>query len=108
MASPRSSPPPQTPKVTAAQMRNLISRIERVIRELQDLDPTTGRDRSDPRIRSLELSIKQVLTQAFPDESERRLYEEAASLDRAGISYVAKTPLGEVVRGLTRGKETAI
>jgi len=49
-----------------------------------------------------------VLTQAFPDESERRLYEEAASLDRAGISYVAKTPLGEVVRGLTRGKETAI
>ena len=89
-------------------MRNVISRIERVIRELQDFDPTTVRDRSDPRIGSLEASIKHVLTQAFSDESERRLYEAAASLDRAGISYAAKTPLEAVVRGLTRGKETAI
>jgi len=89
-------------------MRNVISRIERVIRELQDFDPTTVRDRSDPRIGSLEASIKHVLTQAFSDESERRLYEAAASLDRAGISYAAKTPLEAVVRGLTRGKEQAI
>jgi predicted nucleotide-binding protein len=108
MANRRSSPPPQAPKPTAAQMRNAISRIERVIRELQDFDPTTVRDRSDPRIASLEASIKQVLTQAFSDESDRRLYEAAGSLDRAGISYAAKTPLEEVVRGLTRGKEQAI
>jgi predicted nucleotide-binding protein len=89
-------------------MRNVISRIERVIRELQDFDPTTVRDRSDPRIGSLEASIKHVLTQAFSDESERRLYEAAASLDRAGISYAAKTPLEEVVQGLIQGKEQAI
>ena len=108
MANRHSPPPPQAPKRTAAQMRNVISRIERVIRELQDFDPTTVRDRSDPRIGSLEASIKHVLTQAFSDESERRLYEAAASLDRAGISYAAKTPLEAVVRGLTRGKEQAI
>src|SRR5215469_7078556 len=108
MANRHSPPPPQAPKRTAAQMRNVISRIERVIRELQDFDPTTVRDRSDPRIGSLEASIKHVLTQAFSDESERRLYEAAASLDRAGISYAAKIPLEEVVRGLTRGKEQAI
>jgi predicted nucleotide-binding protein len=89
-------------------MRNAISRIERAIGELQEFDPTTVRDRSDPRIGSLEASIKHVLTQAFSDESERRLYEAAGSLDRAGISYVAKAPLEEVVRGLTRGKERAI
>src|SRR5215831_12330240 len=108
MANRHSPPPPQAPKRTAAQMRNVISRIERVIRELQDFDPTTVRDRSDPRIGSLGASIKHVLTQAFSGESERRLYEAAASLDRAAISYAAKTPLEEVVQGLIQGKEQAI
>ena len=108
MANRQFPPPPQAPKRTAAQMRNVISRIERVIRELQEFDPTTVRDRSDRRIGSLEVSIKQVLTQAFSDESERRLYEAAASLDRAPLTMGAKTPLQEVVQGLTRGKEEAI
>jgi len=108
MANRHSPPPPQAPKRAAAQMRNVISRIERVIRELQEFDPTTVRDRSDRRIGSLEASIKQVLTQAFSDESERRLYEAAASLDRAPLTMGAKTPVQEVVQGLTRGKEQAI
>jgi len=108
MANRRSSPPLQAPQLTAAQMRNRISRIQQRIGELQDFDPTTVGDRSDPRIKSLEVSIKQVLTQAFPDESERRLYEAAASLDRAGLSIIAKTPRQEVVQGLTQGKEQAI
>src|SRR5262249_43806450 len=108
MANRHSPPPPQAPKRAAAQMRNVISRIERVIRELREFDPTTVRDRSDRRIGSLEASIKQVLTQAFSDESERRLYEAAASLDRAPLTMGAKTPLQEVVQGMTRGKEQAI
>jgi predicted nucleotide-binding protein len=108
MANRHSPPPPQAPKRAAAQMRNVISRIERVIRELQEFDPTTVRDRSDRRIGSLEASIKQVLTQAFSGESERRLYEAAASLDRAPLTMGAKTPVQEVVQGLIRGKEQAI
>jgi len=108
MANRHSPPPPQAPQMTAAQMQTAISRIQRGIRELQDFDPTTVRDRSDVRIKSLEASIKQVLTQAFSDESERRLYEAAASLDRAPLTMGAKTPLQEVVQGLTRGKEQAI
>ena len=108
MVNRQSPPPPQAPKRTAALMRNVISRIERVIGELQEFDPTTVRDRSDRRIGSLEVSIKQVLTQAFIDESERRLYEAAASLNRAPLTMGAKTPLQEVVQGLTRGKEEAI
>ena len=108
MANRRSSPPPQAPQLTAAQMRNVISRIQRCIGELHDFDPTTVRDRSDPRIRSLEVSINQVLTQAFDDGPERSLYAAAASLDRAALSVGAKTPLQEVVQGLTRGKEQAI
>jgi len=108
MANRQFPPPPQAPKRTAALMRNVISRIKRVIGELQEFDPTTVRDRSDRSIGSLEVSIKQVLTQAFSDESERRLYEAAASLDRAPLTMGAKTPLQEVVQGLTRGKEEAI
>ena len=108
MANRRSSPPPQAPQLTAAQMRNVISRIQRCIGELQDFDPTTVRDRSDPRIRSLAVSIDQVLTQAFDDGPERSLYAAAASLDRAALTVGARTPLQEVVQGLTRGKEQAI
>src|SRR5262249_18723493 len=63
----------------------------------------------DPRIRSLEVSISQVLTQAFGgDGPERRLYDAAASLDRAPLRMGVKTPLQEVVQGLARGKERAI
>src|SRR5437773_5679944 len=108
MANRRSSPPPQAPQLTAAQMRNQISRIQRCIRELQDFDPTTVRNRSDPRIKSLEVSINQVLTQTFGDEPERELYAAAAYLDRAALTVGAKTPLQEVVQGLTQGKEQAI
>src|SRR5215469_17869923 len=104
MANRHSPPPPQAPKRTAAQMQTAISRIQRCIRELQDFDPTTVRDRSDPRIGSLEASIKHVLTQAFSGESERRPYEAAASLDRAAISYAAKTPLEEVAKGSYKEK----
>jgi len=110
MANRRSSPPPpQAPQRTAAHMLNDISRIQRCIGELQGFDLTTVRDRSDPRIRSLEVSISQVLTQAFGgDGPERRLYDAAASLDRAPLRMGVKTPLQEVVQGLARGKEQAI
>src|SRR5215475_9712542 len=108
MANRRSSPPPQAPQLTAAQMRNVISRIQRCIGELQDFGPTTVRDRSDPRIKSLEVSIDQVLSQAFGDGPDRRLYAAAANLDRAGLMVGAATPLREVVQGLTQGKERAI
>jgi hypothetical protein len=89
MANRRSSPPPQAPQLTAAQMRNQISRIQRCIRELQDFDPTTVRNRSDPGIKSLEVSINQVLTQTFGDEPERELYAAAAYLDRAALTVGA-------------------
>jgi predicted nucleotide-binding protein len=109
MPNRRSSPPPQAPQqLTDAQMRNLISRFQRCIGELQDFDPATVRDRSDPRIRSLEASIDHVLTQAFGDGAERNLFAAAARLDRAPLTIGAKTPLQEVVQGLTRGKEQAI
>jgi predicted nucleotide-binding protein len=109
MANRRSSPPPQAPQLTA--MRNQISRIQRCIRELQDFDPTTIRDRSDPRIKSFEISINQVLIQTFGNGPERDLYAAAAYLDRAPLTYGRpgdKIPLQEVVQGLTRGKEQAI
>jgi hypothetical protein len=92
MANRHSPPPPQAPKRTAAQMRNVISRIERVIRELQDFDPTTVRDRSEPRIRSLEVSIDQVLqaiellNRAIQALKDKIADEETTSQEPATVS----------------------
>ena len=88
-------------------MRTQISRIKRVIGELQDFDPKTIQDRSDVRIISLEVSIDQVLTDAFGSGPERQLYVGAANLDRAPL-VMGGTPLPEVVQGLIKGKDHAI
>jgi len=99
--------PPQAPQRSATQMRTQISRIKRVIGELQDFDPKTIQDRSDVRIISLEVSIDQVLTDAFGSGPERQLYVGAANLDRAPL-VMGGTPLPEVVQGLIKGKDHAI
>jgi predicted nucleotide-binding protein len=89
-------------------MRTRISRIQRVIGELQDLDPKTVQVRSDPRIKSLEVSIQQVLNDTFGSGPERDPYIDATTLDRAALRMGGGTPLSEVVEGLIKGKERAI
>jgi predicted nucleotide-binding protein len=105
---PPSSPPPEAPQLSATQMRTRISRIQRVIGELQDFDPKTVQNRSDSRIKSLEVSIAQVLGDTFGyGTAEHTLYIAATSLDRAG-TRMGGTPLPEVVEGLIKGKDRAI
>jgi predicted nucleotide-binding protein len=103
----RPTSPPQAPQRSATQMRTQISRIQRVIGDLQDFDPETIQDRSDVRIISLEVSIDQVLTDAFGSGPERQLYVGAANLDRAPL-VMGGTPLPKVVQGLIKGKDHAI
>jgi predicted nucleotide-binding protein len=108
MAERPPSSPPQAPQLSATQMRIRISRIHRVIAELQDFDPKTVQDRSDARIASLEISIDRVLTDTFGTGPERQLYVGAANLDTAWIAIDRSTPLPVVVEGLIKGKERAI
>ena len=89
-------------------MRTRISRIQGVIGELQDFDPKTVKYRSDPRIKSLEVSIEQVLSDSFGYGPERDRYIAATNLDRAPLRMGDGTPLSEVVQGLIKGKERAI
>jgi predicted nucleotide-binding protein len=104
----RPTSPPQAPQRSATQMRTQISRIQRVIGELQDFDPKTVQERSDPRIKSLEVSIQQVLNDTFGyDGPERDLYRAAGHLDRAAL-IMGGTPLPKVVQGLIKGKDHAI
>jgi predicted nucleotide-binding protein len=63
---------------------------------------------SDVRITSLEVSIGQVLTDAFGSGPERQLYVGAANLDTAWIAINRPTPLHVVHQGLIKGKERAI
>jgi predicted nucleotide-binding protein len=107
MAKRPPSSPPQAPQLSATQMRSRISRIQRVVGELREFEPKTVEDRSDSRIKSLEVSIAQVLNDTFGYGPERDLYISATSLDRAG-ARMGGTPLPEVVQGLIKGKERAI
>jgi predicted nucleotide-binding protein len=100
--------PPQAPQLSAPQMRTRISRIQRIIGELQKFDPKTVQARSDPGIKSLEVSIAQVLGGTFGyGTAEHDLYISATNLDRAGLQ-MGGTPLPEVIQGLIKGKERAI
>jgi predicted nucleotide-binding protein len=108
MAKLPTSSPPQAPQLSATQLRTRISRIQRIIGELQNFDPNSVQARSDPRIKSLEVSIQQVLNDSFGYGPERDVYITATSLDRAGVRMGGGTPLPEIVQGLIKGKESAI
>jgi hypothetical protein len=90
-------------------MRTVISRFQRRIGELEQFDPATVQNRSDPRIRAPEIAIDEALSETFGQETpEYFRYVSAANLDRAGLNYAYETPLHEVIDGLILGKEQAI
>jgi predicted nucleotide-binding protein len=90
-------------------MRTAITRFQRRIGELEQFDPNTVQNRSDPRIRALEISIDEALSEAFGHQTpEYYRYAAAANLDRAGVFIGVATPLHEVIEGLAEGKDLAI
>jgi predicted nucleotide-binding protein len=103
-----SSPIPKDVELTAPQMRAAITRFQRRIADLENFEPTSVRDRRDPRIDALEVSIDEAVSETFGrDTPAYRLYSRAKDLDTAGINMNG-TPHHEVIDGLLHGKDRAI
>src|SRR5260370_6704459 len=100
-------PPPQEIELTPLQMRAAISRFQRRLRDLEEFDPTTIKDRRDPRIDALEASIDEALSETFGHETHAyRLYARAKDLDTAGFKMNG-TPHHKNFDGLLHGKDRA-
>lgn len=109
MAKRPNLPPAQPRQLSPDEMRVAIARFKRRIAELEQFDPSSVRDRSDPRITSHEAAIDQALSDAFGHGTpDYRRYSVAAILDRAGMNVVYGTPLHELIEGLHHGKAQAI
>jgi uncharacterized protein (TIGR02391 family) len=91
-------------------MKAAIPRIERRIKDLVDFDPTTVRERGDPRVDSLSSKLETLITDIFGYETieyDRYVYR-AKHLDTAGYNTLYATPIHEVIEGLNEGKATAL
>lgn len=95
--------------LTAVQMQEAVPRIKRRLADVEDFDPNTVRDRSDPRIASLENKLETLLDSIFElgTIEHNRYRHHITSLDRAGYN-VYGTPLQEVINGLKEGREAIL
>jgi predicted nucleotide-binding protein len=102
-----SPPPPQRVQLSPAEMKTAIDRFNRRLADLDQFDPDTIRDRSDPRIPALQASIGEALSEAFGHNTpEYNRYSAATSLDTAPL-FIGPAPLAVVVEGLHKGKARA-
>jgi uncharacterized protein (TIGR02391 family) len=94
--------------MTPDHIKRAIVRFRRRLDALATFQPQAIRDRSDPSIRALGVSIDEALADAFGrDTPTYQNYSSAAELDTAGINIYG-TSLPHVIAGLQRGKATAI
>jgi predicted nucleotide-binding protein len=90
-------------------MRSAISRLRLRIGELEALDPKTVKSRSNPRVKALEISIDETLSDIFGHRTvEYFRYADAAFLDRASSYLDHPTPVSEIVEAVSTAKEQAI
>jgi predicted nucleotide-binding protein len=89
-------------------MRTAIARFRRRLDDLEKFEPKTVRDRSDSRIKALEVAIDEALAEAFGHDTPAYLrYSAATTIDRASHYIGRETPLPDVIEGLESGKERA-
>lgn len=109
MATRRTPPPqPQPANLSAEQMRAAIPKLERRIRDLEDLDPASLRQREDPRLEALESKLKDTLSEIFGHGSIEYQRFAPRKLDRAGYNMMYETPLQEVVASVGESKAREI
>jgi hypothetical protein len=88
---------PSDKELTIPEMHLAIRRCQRRIADLEAFDPTQVRDRSDPNIKALEVSIGETLAETFGQNTAAyRRYSQAAALDTAGINMNG-TPHHEII-----------
>ena len=72
--------------LTAEQMKRGISRLDKLIKEIQEFDTQIIQKRWGPEVKALELSIEGTLASAFGHNTvEYNRYKDAAHLDRGGV-----------------------
>jgi uncharacterized protein (TIGR02391 family) len=105
------APAPRLPaNLSINQKIEAIPKIERRISEIQEFDPNSVNDSSDPRISVLEKRLESLLESVFGHNTiEYKRYEyEAAKLDRSGYSYGYEIPISSIRKGLMEGKTAII
>jgi hypothetical protein len=100
--------PPAEKKWTPDTIQGAVRKLRRRLTDVEAFDPQKVHDRFDPAITSLEISIREMLTDVFgPNSRSYRNYSSAATLDTAGQSLgVIATP--RMREGLEQGKERSI
>lgn len=89
-------------------MSQAIIKIDRRLADLAAFDPDQIRERSDPRIKTLEGSLDALLADIFGHDTVeyRRYRHDVTELDRAGYSMYG-TDISEVIQGLREGKASS-
>jgi predicted nucleotide-binding protein len=101
--------PPQSAQLSVEQMKAALARLDKRLEEAQAFSPEEIRERSDPKIRTLENAIDDFLTKTFgKDSAEYKRYASAKSIDTAGYNFSRGIPHSEVIAGLLLGKARAI
>jgi predicted nucleotide-binding protein len=104
-----SPPPAGAPRLSRGQIERAIARIKGLIEDLENFDPESVEERSDPRVDVLEGSIREALLDIFGDGTPQfQIYVAAANIDTAGINYAFQIPHAKVVEGLANGKKRAL
>jgi uncharacterized protein (TIGR02391 family) len=106
----RKPPPPQptAANLSAEQMRSAIPKLERRIRDLEDFDPNSLTQRSDPRLDALENKLEDTVADVFGHGTLEYNRFRPHALDTAGYNMMYETPLGEVIRSVHKSKQREI
>lgn len=98
----------ESANLTAEQMRIAIPKLERRIKDLEDFDPNTIQERSDPRLTALEKKLTDTISEVFGHDTVEFQRFSPSGLDNAGYNLMYQTPLGEVIQSVIESKEREI
>lgn len=99
---------PKAANLSVQQLRSALPKLERRIAELQSADPSSIRERGEPRFESIEHKIDDTLVEIFGIDTVEYNRFRIGSLDRAPISFYGDVSLFEIIEGYKRGVADAI
>jgi hypothetical protein len=113
---PSTTPAPRPANLSPEQMRSGITKLERRVAELQQLDVSKITAGDDPAVKKLSAAIQNTLASIFgPDSHEYGQLINATQLD--DTQYVMRidpfgggggTPVPEIQEGVARGRDSAV
>ena len=97
-------PSPLSPE----SMHTAITKLKRRMSDLEAFDPSSIRQRNDPRIEALEAKIKDTISEIFGSGTSEYRRFAPRNLDNAGYNLMHPTPLAEVIQSVADGKQREI